>query len=102
MSEWQKIGEPLGRGGQGTVFLARSPKRTQQRIEDERAVLAGNPWGIFTQEERHENFERVARHLWDYIRPEKNSELGALKLFEIPNDDPAEAREALKRLRNEI
>ncbi len=98
---WEQI-DPLGEGGQSKVFLVRSPGRIQERRDVIQQVLGANPWEIrINEQERLERIDRLATALWKYVRPDKASELGALKMFKIPESSP-DAEEALGRLRNEI
>jgi serine/threonine protein kinase len=98
---WEEL-KLLGEGGQSKVFLVRSPGRVQERKDVIQEVLGANPWTVAMYEkERFERIDRLATALGKYSRPEKLSELGALKMFKIPADSP-DAEEAIGRLRNEI
>jgi serine/threonine protein kinase len=98
---WEQL-EPLGEGGQSKVFLVRSPGRIQERKDVIQEVLGSNPWTVrMDEKERPERIDRLATALSKYSRPDKPSELGALKMFKIPTDSP-DAEEAVERLRNEI
>lgn len=98
--KWEQIGDPLGEGGQSTVFLVRSPERATQRaasLQKIRASLDGD--------KRAELAEAVT----SYARPDSLSELGALKKFKVPKAGQSltplpgsEAYEAIERLKNEI
>lgn len=98
---WEQL-EPLGEGGQSRVFLVRSPGRNQERRDVIQQVLGANPWEIrINDQERVERIHRLATALSKYARPDRTSELGALKMFKIPVGSPDE-EEALGRLRNEV
>lgn len=100
---WQPSVPPLGKGGQGTVYLATRPERVQQRNDLAQQAIAANPWELrLNSEERPERVKKLAPALYEYARPNDASEVGALKVFDIPDDDPQEAQQAFARLRNEI
>src|SRR5437667_3436131 len=96
---WEHL-KPLGEGGQSKVFLVRSPGRVQERRDVIQEVLGANPWTVaMSEQERPEKIDRLAMSLWKYARPDEVSELGALKIFKIP-ENGLEAEEALGRLKN--
>jgi serine/threonine protein kinase len=100
VGQWEVI-KPLGKGGQGEVSLVRSPGRAQERKDVITLIGMSNPWDSFlTQQDRDERLQKTIPLLWDYCRPDTNSELGALKQFFIADSGP-DAEEALKRLHNE-
>jgi len=104
---WERI-EKLGEGGQSEVYLARSPARVAERrkclgqiqkvpegtyglqpinvISPARTV--DSPFGL--------NGAELANAIWSYARPDKTSELGALKIFKI-REGGAPAKERLRR-----
>jgi serine/threonine protein kinase len=90
--EWEAMEPPLGSGGQGTVYKARTPARAA-----ERASYRDN----FRNLQNRAMLAELAESMWAYARPDLVSELGALKVFNIPADDP-DREEALGRLRNEV
>src|SRR2546430_17358340 len=99
---WEVVDPPLGSGGQGTVFLARCPSRVQKRKAIVEEVLRSNPWRVgMYADEVPQSVDRLALSLWEYARPDEVSELGALKVFDIPADE-IEAAEAIGRLKNEV
>lgn len=101
IGSWEVI-KQLGKGGQGEVSLVRGPGRLQERRDVIQEVLGSNPWEpMMNSADRPERIERLAAALWKYMRPESDSELGALKVFDIRDGDP-DAEEALMRLRNEV
>ncbi len=90
-TDWQTI-KPLDKGGQSEVFLVRTAARATERarcLEEIRLAL--------DTDKRAE----LAEAIWSYARPDRPSELGALKVFRIPQREP-ECAEALRRLHNEI
>ncbi len=82
---WEKI-EKIGGGGQSNVFLARTPKRAEER----RKVM-----GLI---KRGGNEEVQARRYYEYARPEKPDELGALKVFKVREN----SGNPIERLKREI
>src|ERR1700722_17151818 len=96
---WEII-KPLGSGGQSDVYLVRNPARVSQRekcLIDLRTALDGD--------KRRE----VAESIYTYARPDLPSELGALKVFKIPEEpffspppvEVSEKSEAIERFRKE-
>jgi Protein kinase domain len=96
--KWVKVlTEPLGRGGQSTVYLVRRPEREEVRqrslkiLRDlsGRAFSDGSAWDF-------------ARAAMEVAREDLPSELAAFKVFD-PRGAGAEAEQhALDRLRNEM
>lgn len=100
---WEQSFPALGKGGQGTVYLATRPERVQQRNDLAQEAIRANPWELrLNSQERPERVKKLAPALYEYARPDNASEVGALKVFEISDDDPHEAQQAVARLRNEI
>lgn len=100
---WEQL-KPLGEGGQSRVFLVRSSARAAERKATIQQVLRSNPWAPYigsNPSEVTERVERLASSIWTYGRPDTPADLGALKIFKIPEDE-TEAAEALGRLKNEI
>jgi serine/threonine protein kinase len=97
---WEQLGDPIGKGGQSDVYLVRNPARVAERS----VALEGlrhAPWGPFSDTEMTGRLNVLLTSLHKYLRPEDAADLGALKMFKIP-DDPQESEEAVGRLRNEI
>src|SRR5438105_2321414 len=100
---WEQL-KPLGEGGQSKVFLVRSPSRVQERRNAYQQVLSSNPWAPYVggnPNEQVERIERLATNLIDCARPDRNADLGALKMFKI-EESGKEAELAVGRLKNEI
>jgi serine/threonine protein kinase len=105
---WEKL-DRLGKGGQGEVFLARSPARVKKRQEWVEAMEIAWQFvrpvrGIPTPErpmppDFANNFAMLS---YEYARPETDSELGALKLYNIGQPDDDEIPQAIKRFEIEV
>lgn len=93
---WEKL-KLLGEGGQGRVFLARSPGRRSAR-ETAKAQIRPSIWSLGRDAvEPQLLLESIA----EYNRPDEPFELGALKEFKMPADQD-ENRQARGRLTAEI
>jgi len=99
---WDKI-KPLGEGGQGRVFLARSPARATARENAKSQIrpCIGNIGGN-SDEPSASVVQRLVQAIGEHNRPETPDELGALKEFKIPSDDKEEQQRALGRLESEV
>ena len=102
IDQWEKL-KRLGEGGQGQVFLVRTPSRIQARNQAKERIrpsignldgYEGAPSDFFVQQ----LLEAIA----EYIRPDSPDELGALKQFKIADDDKDREAEAVGRLKAEI
>jgi serine/threonine protein kinase len=101
---WDTL-ERLGEGGQSEVFRVRRPERRQKRLDvvqefSRQAALVGDielEAGALSTNK----FASLLELAYEYARPDTLSELGALKLFKIP-EGGKDAEEARGRLRNEI
>jgi serine/threonine protein kinase len=88
----------LGHGGQGTVYLTRSPAAASKRREKEQQVrhaLRQNASGQYDAVD-------LAKYLLELGGQDPPENLGALKQFSIPSDDKDEEAKALGRLEAEI
>jgi serine/threonine protein kinase len=101
---WEPVGEkPIGGGGQGQVFKARSKDRAAKRayargkLPFDLRSLAGS-----TGENIETVSERLLLNIQEFNREDADEELGALKVFKIPDDDKDEEAQAVGRLESEI
>jgi len=97
-SNWEIIGKPLGAGGQSTVYLARGPKRLNEREQDIETIHSFSPWGSTMHETRMQKTGEFANAVVDYARVESPTELGALKEFKLRDDE----QQAINRLKQEV
>jgi serine/threonine protein kinase len=99
---WQPIGEPLGEGGQGRVYLARRPERVRQldAISKKIEYELQQRTGVGSRPER--SFFEFAKELVECGSSDGLEHLGALKLFVIPTGDKQEEEKALGRLSSEV
>jgi serine/threonine protein kinase len=88
----------LGSGGQGTVYLARSPQQVEKRRHAD-ARIRGCLQQITSG--RYEATE-LASCVLELAGPDPVSSLGALKQFKIRADDKDEAAKAVGRLESEV
>jgi serine/threonine protein kinase len=94
-SDWEEI-EKLGSGGQSEVFLVRTPKRVAER-SDFLEKVQQHAGGCLI-----DGAAELSEAAFNYARPEKSPELGALKVF-IPRAEGPDAEEQMMaRLKNEI
>jgi serine/threonine protein kinase len=97
---WEILGEQLGKGGQGTVYLARSPERAlevrhiKERI-GELLRIAGLSNDVLLLSE-------FAQRIVEAGSSDPLASLGALKQFAIPTDDKKEEKRAVGRLESEV
>jgi serine/threonine protein kinase len=105
---WEVIEPPLGRGGQGTVYKARSPWRT--------GAIANSRQSLFQAIKQLPNLERISPRpdpealLSSFISSmtelcradDPSTELGALKKFDIPMDGDVEVQAAVERFEREV
>jgi serine/threonine protein kinase len=100
---WYRIRD-LGEGGQGKVYLVRSPQslnrqneangRIQKALEPLLSRTAAEPW---------RQVEALAEGFRDWQSADSDSsEFGALKVFKEPTGDPAEIKRARQRFENEV
>ena len=98
---WEKI-RPLGEGGQGEVFLVRSPQRAKARNEA-RITISGCIGGVNpgVPGSALRAADELARGIAEFNRPENPNELGALKQFKVP-DESDKRDKVLQRFHNEL
>ena len=96
---WETIDQPLGTGGQGIVYKARSPEQVRRRDAALRHILLvlSNPQNLDTA-----RIESIAKLIIECGKPDAPGEIGALKQFNIPTNDPQKAAKAQRRLEAEI
>jgi serine/threonine protein kinase len=88
----------LGKGGQGQVYLARSPERAAKRREAQEIArrhliqVGGGRWDA----------AELAKCLVELGGPDPTEGLGALKKFVIPSDKKDEEAKAIGRLESEV
>ena len=88
----------LGSGGQGTVYLARSPEQVAKRRHAD-----GRVRGCLQQiTSGHYEATELAASLSVLAGPDPVASLGALKQFKIPPDDKDEEARAVGRLQSEV
>lgn len=99
---WEKIEPALGQGGQGTVYKARSPERCVKREDSIKRIIheLRQLTGVGPQDRA--KIEELLKNIVDIGGPEDVRHIGALKVFNIPNGDNQERKNALGRLRTEI
>jgi serine/threonine protein kinase len=106
LSDWEKVRpEPLGAGGQSTVFLVRRPERRTALEKSFSALRDLSGQGLSKQTGTALAF---AQATVDVARDEHASELGALKVFKISPEGAglspppgSKEFEAIERLKNE-
>lgn len=99
-ADWEKVREePLGSGGQSTVWLVRRPERNATRRRSFEAIKELSGQGLY---EHTGTALRFAQATLDVAREEAASELGALKLFRPRAAGPQAEQQALARIQNEI
>jgi hypothetical protein len=72
-ADWEVIGNPLGTGGQSTVYRVRNPTRTQERNECLKTIRTA-----LDGDKRAD----LADAIWAYARPDLPQEIAALKEFD--------------------
>jgi len=94
LNRWEKL-KPLGEGGQGKVFLVRTPERVEARRQSQeqiRPCIGGI--GGHDDVPSETVVQKLLKAIEEYNRGDSPNELGALKEFMIPSDNPAEAAQA--------
>jgi serine/threonine protein kinase len=104
---WEPIEPALGRGGQGTVYKARGPQRAAAITDARRNLLQAiktipNIEKTSPRPDPEALLNTFVSAASELSRPDLPTELGALKIFDIPSDGSAEAQTAAKRLEREV
>ena len=99
---WEIIRQ-LGAGGQGEVFLVRSPCRVRDRHEANVAIqsMVVRLNGVGEASKHEIAAQKLADAVAEYSRRDAPDELGALKQFRMPTQGE-EATRAIQRFNNEI
>ena len=92
----------LGSGGQGVVYLARSPKRVQQINEGAERMKKLLRAATASVDQREVDFPELAEMIVEIGGSDPVNHLGALKQFKIPVRDQDEASRARGRLESEV
>jgi serine/threonine protein kinase len=98
---WELLGDRIGKGGQGTVYRARSPKRTQQ-LQQIAAKATQMLRDVTNGLKQDVSFCDLAQRIVEIGNPNPPEHIGALKEFEIPTDDKEEEARAVGRLKSEV
>jgi hypothetical protein len=82
---WEPIGEPLGEGGQGKVYKARSPARRNGLANAVQAALRlqRELSAVVDQGDRPIKLTEFARLLFEIAQPDSPEHLGALEVFNV-------------------
>jgi serine/threonine protein kinase len=92
---WKIVGTQIGKGGQGTVYCARSPQRVSQIGELLEALRVH-----FRSISNEYGSEELAKCIVSLGSPDRAEHLGALKEFEIREGE--EGEKSIGRLEKEI
>jgi serine/threonine protein kinase len=101
-AHWEVIGDPLGEGGQSTVYLVRGPSRLNARNKDIEQVLSFSPWGTSMADTLYQRTAEFVEAVADYTRAETPSELGAMKVFKLRDAGRDGEQQAANRLKQEV
>src|SRR5688500_16261015 len=99
VGSWPVVRE-LGSGGQGVVYLVRSPQRHAEIQKATERIDAALYRGGAIAQDRHAVVTNLVEGVAAYSRADAPDELGAGKVYKIP--DGPEADKALGRLRVEL
>ncbi len=98
-SDWERVSPTkLGEGGQSEVYLVRTPERTKRRA---RSLIIINSYAFpntQTDEVRSKMNQEYLEAIRDYTRPDRPTELGAMKEFKLRDDE----EQSLRRLQQEV
>lgn len=105
---WELIEPPLGIGGQGTVYRARSPQRVATTANARRELRETirrlpSPERFSPPPDEEADLTNFISSIGELFRADDPSkELGALKKFNIPADHSIEAQAAVHRFEREV
>lgn len=105
---WELIEPPLGRGGQGTVYKARSPRRAATIANARRGLREAirrlpTPERFSPPPDEEADLASFISSIGELFRADDlSTELGALKKFDIPADRSAETQAAVHRFEREV
>ena len=94
----------MGSGGQGKVFLVRSPESARKRNDHKRQLeyaIRVIATGTTTEEMKDEAMANLLSAIVAYAAQDNPADFGALKLFDITGNGP-EAQKAMGRLESEV
>jgi serine/threonine protein kinase len=99
-STWEKVSsDPLGSGGQSTVYLVRTPQRRDARDKSHGILRELSAQSL---SETTGTADAFARATLDIGRGDNPSELAALKMFRSRDDGFEAEQQALERMKSEI
>src|SRR5258706_2751327 len=98
---WEPIGNPLGQGGQGTVYKARSPDRVAERKRI-LSKIAHRIRQIGAVGSYSEEVPELAKEIVNAGSPDEPGSLRALKVIHLPEGDEPERQKTLGRFQSEI
>lgn len=101
---WEVFELPLGRGGQGTVFKARSPGRARAITNARQSLFQAIKQLCHPPQANPEvPLNSFISSMTELSRPDDSAtELGALKQLDIASDDSAEVEAAVQRFKREV
>src|SRR5260370_18990760 len=105
---WEVIEPPLGKGGQGTVYKARSPGRTRAIADARRSLFQAikqlpNIERISPQPDPEPLLRSFISSMTELSRPDDlATEVGAVKQFDIASDGGAEVQPAAQRFTRQV
>jgi serine/threonine protein kinase len=97
---WDLIGKPIGKGGQGTVYRARSPERVGELRQIKERI--GELLRTNDLKDDAGLQAEFAQRIVEAGTPDRFASLGALKQFAMPADDKEEEERAIGRLASEV
>ncbi len=102
LDRWERV-KRLGGGGQGEVFLCRTPNRVAARAQAKAQIrLCVKNIDGYEGKPSDEFVQSLLQAIDEFNRPDAANEHGALKRFKIPPDDKEEELKAVGRLESEV